>query len=548
MKTPLFFSLAFALFFSLSIAMAATCQKTGSVCVDSTPGKSINGATVTLAQVGGCWQYQDTYSCLKPDAVDYCTAIESLPGCSQIDSTCIVNDTTFGAGCMQWTNTWQCGTGLATPVNTVVLDTSYTITTDILDSAACASYASNPSCRIAAHTCTDPAATRIINGLPVYKDCWAWQDSYSCVGSLKSDCAALQARGCTLSTSSCLKNAVNGACSLTEDVYQCPDSAGSTSSVLDCGGQQYCMGGNCFNTGSPVPNSDFAQTAAMMEAMREAGNYMDPATLRIFGGTGGSCTKVLFGLANCCKPSGGGAVLNNATVMGYAVQNGISAGGQAIKYGSSYMFDTLYDNSEMLRGLSSSLNSSTGILLNGNSAMGFNPSFGLYGFTASFGAAPAGATVLGSAGGFTFAFDPTTLAIAVAIMVIEDVLSCTQDEQKLSMRLGQNLCRFTGSSCTTEIPIIGVCLAVTETYCCFNSRLARIINTAGGAQIGKAVSDCSGFTTAEFATLDFSKMDLSEFTSEIMANVHLPSTSAVNSDATATMQNKLNNYYTRGKQ
>ncbi len=531
-------------------AMGASCVKTGTTCVDSTLCKTISGVSICLTDAAvnsTCWQYADTYSCLKPDAVDFCAAIESLPGCSQIDSTCIVNDTTFGTGCMQWTNTWKCGAGLATPVNTVALDTSYAITTDTLDSAACATYASNPSCKIAAHTCTDPAATRIINGLPVYKDCWAWQDSYSCVGSLKSDCAAFQTRGCTLSTSSCIKYAVNGACSLTEDVYQCPASAGSTSTMMDCGGQQYCMGGNCFNTGS-VPNADFAQTSAMMEAMREAGNYMNPASLRIFDGTGSSCTKTLFGLFNCCKPSGGGSALNNASVMGFAVQNGISSAGQAVKYGSSYMYDTLFDNSYMIRGLDSALASTPVGSLAGGSSGAFSPSFGLYGFTASFGAAPAGATVLGSTGGITFAFDPTTLAISVGIMILEELISCSPDEQNLALKKGQNLCRFTGSACTAEIPIIGICLQVTETYCCFNSRLARIINTAGGAQIAKPATDCSGFTTAQFASLDFSKIDLSQFTSEIMANVHLPSAGAVTSDAASAMQNKLNNYYSRGKQ
>ena len=99
-----------------------------------------------------------------------------------------------------------------------------------------------------------------------------------------------------------------------------------------------------------------------------------------------------------------------------------------------------------------------------------------------------------------------------------------------------------------EVPILGICLQTTETYCCFNSRLARIINTSGGVQIGKPVSDCTGFTPTEFASLDFSRIDLTEFTNEIMANVRMPSATTINTDSTATMQLKLNNYYTRGHQ
>jgi hypothetical protein len=42
--------------------------------------------------------------------------------------------------------------------------------------------------------------------------------------------------------------------------------------------------------------------------------------------------------------------------------------------------------------------------------------------------------------------------------------------------------------------------------------------------------------------------DLTEFTNEIMANVQMPSATIINTDSTATMQRKLNNYYTRGRQ
>jgi conjugal transfer mating pair stabilization protein TraN len=59
-----------------------------------------------------------------------------------------------------------------------------------------------------------------------------------------------------------------------------------------------------------------------------------------------------------------------------------------------------------------------------------------------------------------------------------------------------------------------------EGYCCFNSRLARIIQEQGRAQLGKSWGsakspECSGFTLAEFESLDFSQIDLTEFIREI---------------------------------
>jgi len=494
-----------------------------------------------ISTTSTCWQYTNTYTCIKPNAVNYCAALKQTAACSQTSSVCAKNDTLFNTGCMEWTNTWRCSNpSLPAPTNTVQLTSSYTITTDTINNTACQTHTDNPNCTLASHTCVDPAETRIINGLPVYKDCWSWQDNYACIGQMQNDCAALQARGCTLGTSTCITTGFNGQCSLTEKAYQCQSSAGTTSSVMDCGTQQYCVGGNCFDAGH-TPDPDFAQTAAMMEAMRQAGNYMDTASLRIFGGQGSSCTKSLFGLINCCKASGGGAAVSNASVMGYAV----SAGGQTLKYGSSYMYDTLYDSFHIVRGLDSALASTPVGSLAGGSSMPFSPSFSLYGFTATWGTVPG---ALGSFGGISFAFDPTSLAIQVGLMILQELLSCDQPEKMLAMKKGQNLCRFTGSYCSIKIPIVGICLQTTESYCCFNSRLARIINTSGGAQIGKPVTDCTGFTPTEFASLDFSQIDLAEFTNEIMANVRMPSASIINTDSAATMQRKLTNYYTRGRQ
>ncbi|NCN89135.1 MAG: conjugal transfer protein TraN, partial [Gallionella sp.] len=163
--------------------MAADCKKTGSICVDSTPCKMVGGNQVCLSQLGlSCWNYEDTYTCLKPDAVDYCAAIKQVPECHQTGSVCATSDTLLGTGCMKWTNTWQCGASVAAPAGTVKLDTTHTIASDTIDSAACNSLASNPTCTLAAHTCTEPGGTRIINGLAVAKDCWAWRDDYSCMG------------------------------------------------------------------------------------------------------------------------------------------------------------------------------------------------------------------------------------------------------------------------------------------------------------------------------------------------------------------------------
>ena len=77
------------------------------------------------------------------------------------------------------------------------------------------------------------------------------------------------------------------------------------------------------------------------------------------------------------------------------------------------------------------------------------------------------------------------------------------------------MCRCVACRCVA-------CLARTKSFCCFNSHLARIINEQGRGQIGKSWGsntaqnpDCSGFSVAQLQSLDFSRMDFSEFYAEI---------------------------------
>ncbi len=502
-------------------SIAASCVKTGSTCVDSTPCKTVSGVQVCLTDPEinkTCWQYDDTYNCIKPNSVDYCKGVSQVRGCWQTDSVCAVPGPTPTAPCDTWRNTYRCGSpNLPVPTTTTIINSSHTLVADTAIHPVCATHVDNPTCSIISHKLVN-------NGSPT----GAWQDEYTCMSAPATSCSDLLVRGCTMvGARRCITTNPNtNACTLFEKTYRCIRTPASTSTVADCASNRYCTGGNCFNTGH-VPDADMAQTAAMMEAMRQAGNYMD-GSMKIFSGTSDQCTKTLFGLFNCCKPSGGAGGMNNSSIMNSAM----SAGGQALASGSGYMYDMMFDNSTVMKGIYSALGASHAV------TAPFSPSFSMYGFTASWSAS----------GGFVLTFDPTTLAIQVAIMIITEIATCDPPEKMLALKKGQNLCRYTGSFCSVEIPIVGICLQKTETYCCFNSRLAKIVNAGGKTQLGQPLTDCTGFTTEQFSLIDFSQIDMSEFIAEIMANVHMPNTNAINTDSTATMQRKLNNYYTRGRQ
>ncbi len=479
-------------------SFAASCVKTGSVCVDTGDAngcKVINSVKVCLSDPAinaTCWKYTDTYNCMPPGAVDYCAAINNTTGCAQVGSSCAASDST---GCTRWTNTYRCGGGTATPTNTAVLNSSYTMVTAPSTAPQCATPVNNPSCTLA------NAAT----------------NDYSCI-SQSSTCDALQQNtNCTLATSTCISGA-DPNCNLYQKVYQCLDTPSSTNTAVDCGASQYCVGGNCFNSGH-TPDTDLTSAVVANEVVREAGNYMTPDQ-KIFSGDSRSCIQDSLG--NCCESSGG--AVNNASI-GQKLKT--TAGGQVIKAGSKYVYDIISNSYQEIRGMSSMAASA----VTAGTAATF--SLSSYGISMTY----------SSTAGFSFGFDPTSLAIQLAIVVIVDLMSCSQDEKTLALENGAHLCRQVGSECLGFL-----CPQVKRTYCCFNSVLAKIINTAATAQLGRAYTDCSGLSPAEFQLLDFSKIDLSEFTATIASSVDMPSTGAIGTDVGNSIQSKMNNYYTRGQQ
>lgn len=350
-------------------------------------------------------------------------------------------------------------------------------------------------CYQTAETCVEGAETRDIGGYPVQRDCWRYRASYTCVSQNSTDdCQPLRDRGCSQVDSRCMETNPQGACMLYEQTWQCRVATGTTSTVTNCGGQQFCLDGRCFDTGHS-PDADFARAVAGLEAQREAGQYLDPNTLEVFKGFDNRCRKKLFGLVNCCK--GGGTDGSLFTTLGLIT----GAGGPAIgAIGSSYTYDALFAADA--------------------------PNLVIAGFEALFGAGGGSSALAGliagelSVGSFVTSLVPGPWTLAMLAIQLSGLLSCDDAEQVLAMKRDNRLCHGIGSYCSARLPIIRTCIETTETYCCFNSRLSRIINEQGRAQLGRGWGgaqgpDCGGFALAQLQALDFSRMDLTEFYAEI---------------------------------
>lgn len=381
------------------------CLKQGSPCVDATPVKTINGHQVTVAEVGGCWQYRQDYTCTTNTMVDTCSDLRADPKCQVQTRRCIDQDSLFG----------------------------------------CVEY---------------------------------------------------------------------------ELSYQCMTKAGSSHQVELCGDTNVCVGGICWDT-SFTPDEDFAKVVTDMEVARQIGVY-SPDGLDIFKGVSNTCrSKRGAGLKNCCSTNTQGAGKTNHATMGNLVAG---AAGYAAQAGSKFVLDTLYGDT--VNWIGSGMSATVQAMPGGT---GFlegisSPSFSYMGFsiggTGTF-LGTSGYTLIGSGGGFPgLYFNPYAFAVAIAIQVIMSAMTCNEDEAMLAMRRGANLCSpKIGDWCTKEV--LGVCITRAQSYCCYNSKFARLVNVQGRAQLGMGWGNpqspnCSGFNAGQLKQIDFSQIDMSELIDDIM--------------------------------
>lgn len=133
-------------------------------------------------------------------------------------------------------------------------------------------------------------------------------------------------------------------------------------------------------------------------------------------------------------------------------------------------------------------------------------------------------------------------AIAALATPFLALFACSQSEMRLDIKDRMGFCHKLGTYCSSSF--LGICKTKRTAYCCFESKLSRILQEQGRIQLGKPwgapkSEQCRGFTIEEFARLDLSKMDFTEVYKEFMDAAKLP-------DEVETMrqiQDKINNYY-----
>lgn len=96
---------------------------------------------------------------------------------------------------------------------------------------------------------------------------------------------------------------------------------------------------------------------------------------------------------------------------------------------------------------------------------------------------------------------------------------CSGEEQELANWRSKKRCIYVGTYCSEKL--LGKCIRKKSSFCCFGTKLAKLINEQGRRQLGISFGDikapdCRGLTPEELSRIDLSAMDLSELYEDVM--------------------------------
>ncbi len=97
---------------------------------------------------------------------------------------------------------------------------------------------------------------------------------------------------------------------------------------------------------------------------------------------------------------------------------------------------------------------------------------------------------------------------------------CDKAEIELRNLRDKNLCVQVGTYCAEKDAVFNSCLRKKTTFCCYGTKMARLIQENGRAQLGLGWGnvespDCNGLSPEQLSRIDFSKINFSEIFADI---------------------------------
>ena len=131
--------------------------------------------------------------------------------------------------------------------------------------------------------------------------------------------------------------------------------------------------------------------------------------------------------------------------------------------------------------------------------------------------------------------------------LLEGLAGCSASERELARERHDGNTRYLGKRCAKRT-FFGACIRREKVWCTFGSKLGRILQEQGRSQLGRGWGDCRGFSVAEIESIDFDRLDLSEFTGNMLDGSMEPSVSLPDSgDTGAAMRTRIRDFYSRGE-
>ncbi|WP_323697046.1 conjugal transfer protein TraN [Thiorhodovibrio litoralis] len=378
-------------------------------------------------------------------------------------------------------------------------------------------------------------------------------------GDIADDCAMLAGDPrCQFQDSVCVEGArdPHGLCYVNESRYDCGTDteipAIARQTEMACAGPVRCLGDDCLDL-TYEQSDDFAEAAAALQAAEFVlldSNCTAPGQCEVFAGEAAQCKQAVGGVVDCCETPQGISLVDYIQLMFMVTKVDAaimaSESGTALRGSWEVLRDPLVDSwdavTDAFTSAANNLMGNTAASASEGAArlsldaakqavmrqtvqwvaniFGDAAANALF-VTSSGGPAVVGGTVqagqlqLGGLLGTTLSWIMTAYMIYTVVMILIRIIwKCEQDEFELGAKRELRSCHYVGSYCKTDF--LGLCIEKRKSYCCFNSPLARIINQQARAQTGHGWGsakspDCSGLSLQELESLDWERIDLSEW-------------------------------------
>lgn len=170
------------------------------------------------------------------------------------------------------------------------------------EESTCGEYETDENCVVISEVCVEGSEERIVDGVPIFNECWRTEVTYQCVQTTGTTSDCEPAPECELSEQLCISYDSNGDCNTIEFVYDC--SAEET--VMECEDD------NGLDQDTDDPNESDGQSnnePGLFDIISavdgtNAGTDDSVNDPSIFGGDRLDCRRDIAGVRNCCRFSG----------------------------------------------------------------------------------------------------------------------------------------------------------------------------------------------------------------------------------------------------